>query len=53
MTDAEWIDKYMALTADRCTSAEASRIAEMTLKIEEVRDVRVLGDALSLQAGCG
>ncbi len=50
MTDAQWMDKYMTLATARCTPAEASRIAELTLAIEDVRDVRVLGAALSLRA---
>lgn len=50
MTDAEWMDKYLTLATSRCTRAQASRIAELTLAIETVPDIRALGAALSLRA---
>lgn len=50
MTDAEWMDKYTSLATSCCTPAQASRIAELTLGIEDVLDVRELGAALSLCA---
>ncbi|HYM90647.1 MAG TPA: MmgE/PrpD family protein, partial [bacterium] len=50
MTEAQWMDKYRTLTAYRCTPAQSARIAELTLALSELGDIRVLGDALSLRA---
>ena len=49
MTDAQWMEKYTTLATSCCTPAQAARIAELTLGIEDVRDVRELGAALSLR----
>lgn len=49
MTDAQWREKFRTLTAYRCTEAQAERIADLTLAIDKVTDIRALAAALSLR----
>lgn len=49
LADEELMNKYVKMATRRCTPDQASRISELTLNLEQVSNVRALGDALSLQ----
>ena len=49
LTDEEWLDKYMYMATQTATEQQARRIADLTLNLNSVSDVRQLGEALALR----
>ncbi len=47
-TDPELMQKYLSMATQQCTNEQAMHIAELTLDIDKLDDIRTLGAALSL-----